>query len=165
MNSPPENNGQDFSNLMQLFAYTDSLIRRFHQRKYRRQGFAVDPHHGQGKILRVLRERPGAGQNRLAELLGIRQQSLGELLGKLEKGGYITRAPAADRRTMIVCLTDKGLAAVPPRPDPREIFGCLDEEEQEQFRGYLLRIAAHMRQTIGEPAGRLFPEERKERME
>jgi len=136
--------------LMQIFAHTDALLRRFHHWKYSQQGTAGNPHRGQGKILRVLKKHPGMTQSELVEMLGIRQQSLGELLAKLEKSGYITREPAADRRIMTIRLTHEGMEAVPKRADPDEIFGCLKEDERERFRNYLLRVAEHMRQTIGE---------------
>ena len=47
----------------------------------------------------------------LAFLLGMRQQSLNELIVKLEADGYITRAPSlSDKRVMEVHLTDEGAA-------------------------------------------------------
>ena len=140
----------DNTDLMRLFAYTDLLIRRFHHWKHDLEGSVGSPHHGQGRILCILKKCGEVNQNELSEMLGIRQQSLGELLGKLEKSGYITREPADDRRTMRITITPGGVAVVPAAVDANEIFGCLNEQEQEQFRDYLQRIAEHMRQTAGE---------------
>ena len=42
----------------------------------------------------------------------MRPQSLGELLSKLEKNGYILRTPSeTDRRVMNIKLTDEGIKA------------------------------------------------------
>ena len=147
---PPEGEPAD---LMMVFARTDSLLRRFHDWKYSQQGTIANPHRGQGKILRYIKKYPGSSQTELSDLLDIRQQSLGELLGKLEKGGYITREPADDRRVMRVFLTPAGLEAAPKKVDPSEIFGCLDEREQAEFRGYLLRIAEFVAKAVGDTAG------------
>nr|WP_288753248.1 MarR family transcriptional regulator [uncultured Anaerostipes sp.] len=45
----------------------------------------------------------------MAYLLGMKQQSLNELLKKFEKNGYVKRKPSKeDKRVMIVCLTEEG---------------------------------------------------------
>ena len=64
-----------------------------------------------GKNLRIKAARAALDmtQKDLAFILGIRPQSLGELLGKLEADGYVTRTRSeADRRAITVNLTDAG---------------------------------------------------------
>ena len=43
---------------------------------------------GQGRVLKLLRLKPEMSQREMAEILGIRPQSLGETLSKLEAAGY-----------------------------------------------------------------------------
>jgi DNA-binding MarR family transcriptional regulator len=77
----------------------------------------------------------------LSYLLGIRQQSLNELLNKLEKGGYVTRVPLqADKRVMVVQLTEKGKNEQYLETDFSNIFGCLSKDEQIMFGEYLDRV-------------------------
>lgn len=67
----------------------------------------------------------------MAYLLGIKQQSLNELLKKLEKSGYVKRKPSKeDKRVMIVCLTN---------------------EELEQFSSYIDRILSSLEEMVGNP--------------
>ncbi len=51
----------------------------------------ADPARGQGRILAMLKIQPKIKTRELAYLLGIRQQSLNELLNKLEKSGHVER--------------------------------------------------------------------------
>lgn len=82
----------------------------------------------------------------MSYLLGIRQQSLNELLNKLEKSGYVERRPSeADRRVMVVHLTEKGETVQQPPSDYEEILGCLSQEELHQFGNYLERILVAFR--------------------
>ena len=57
----------------------------------------------------MLKLKPEISQKELSDLLDMRPQSLGELLGKLERNGYITRTPSErDQRVLIIRLTDAG---------------------------------------------------------
>ena len=59
----------------------------------------------------------------MAYLLGIKQQSLNELLKKLEKSGYVKRKPSKeDKRVMIVCLTEEGKKVKQKEEEYKEIF-------------------------------------------
>jgi DNA-binding MarR family transcriptional regulator len=83
-------------------------------------------------------------QKELGYLLDMRNQSLGELLNKLEKSGYITRTPSEeDKRTTIIRLTETG-KAVAETADSREddfgLFNCLNDEEKTALYDYLERI-------------------------
>jgi DNA-binding MarR family transcriptional regulator len=110
-------------------------------------------HRGQGRILSLLKIKPEMSQKELASILDIRPQSLGELLGKLEKAGYITRTPSdADRRVMDIHLTEAGKTATKEPGEgegPGGMFECLDESERETFAGYLDRITEHLEAQLG----------------
>jgi len=129
-------------------------------------GRARDPRRGQGRVLAILRIKPEISQKELTELIGMSKQALAELLAKLEKSGYITRAPSeADRRVMTVRLTGAGKSAAADVDEsaveaPR-ILDCLNAEELAAFSGYLERIIGRYEE--------LFPgedfEERRRMME
>ena len=94
-----------FEKLMRL----QWLIQRQRLQNRGTRGPFADPTRGQGRVLAILKMQPEISTKDLSYLLDIRQQSLSELLGKLEKAGYITRRPReSDKRVMMVKLTDKG---------------------------------------------------------
>ncbi len=99
----------------------------------------------------ILKIQPEIATSDLAYLLGIRQQSLNELLNKLEKGGYVERKPSeADKRVMIVHLTEKGKKVQQPETNYQAFLHCLSPEELQQFREYLDRIIAALRAETGD---------------
>ena len=69
-------------------------------------------HMGKGRVLVTLAmqdSKEGMTQKDLAYILGIRPQSLGEMLGKLEAEGLVQRERCeADRRAIMVSLTEAG---------------------------------------------------------
>ncbi len=88
----------------------------------------------------------------MAYLLGIKQQSLNELLKKLEKSGYVKRKPSKeDKRVMIVCLTEEGKKVKQKEEEYKEIFDCLTNEELEQFSSYIDRILSSLEEMVGNP--------------
>ncbi len=134
------------NDLAKKFAAIMWRMHSFTRRFYKAFGPEGNPNQGQGRVLALLKMQPELSQKDLAYLLGMRPQSLGELLTKLERSGYITRTPSdADKRVMIVRLTDEGRAAAerqPERPGVDGIFSVLTEEEQQTLSGYLDRILA-----------------------
>ena len=79
-------------------------------------------------------------QRDMGYILNIRPQSLGEVLGKLERAGLVTRRTSEkDRRVLLVSITEKGRACVqnckPPFPDVN-----LTDEELVQFAHMLGRM-------------------------
>ena len=101
----------------------------------------------------MLRIQPEISSKDLAYLLGIRQQSLNELLNKLEKKGYVTRVPSeTDRRVMLVRLTEQGKQAQDQNSetDDAGIFDCLSPGEQDQFNAYLDRMIAAFEEKCGD---------------
>ncbi|GAA2263807.1 hypothetical protein GCM10009853_016360 [Glycomyces scopariae] len=121
--------------LLMLLRRSDAQLRGRHPR-----GGAYQ---GQGRVLHLLSLQSPIAQKELAYLLGIRSQSLGELLTKLEDAGLVRREPSAeDRRTSMVDLTDAGRAAAEqheaePAGDP---FSVLTKEEQEQLAALLDKV-------------------------
>ena len=126
------------------------LLQRSHLHRHTEHGPTADPTRGQGRVLAMLKLQPEITTKDLGYLLGIRQQSLNELLNKLEKAGLVTRVPSEeDRRVMIVTLTEKGKdAQQQPRADFPDIFDCLADEEQAAFSGYLDRIIAALEEQL-----------------
>ena len=131
------------------------LVRRFH-RRHMANGPMGTPYSGQGRVLKFLKLKPEFTQKELAELMGLRSQSLGELLAKLEKNGYVTRAPSeTDRRVITVRLTEKGVgASEEDLQDEANLFDCLSEEEQTQLSDYLRRLIHTMEEQSMDPLNR-----------
>lgn len=132
-----------YSDIYEKLATLQWLMKRhqmFHQAEF---GPFADTTRGQGRILAMLKIQPEIATKELAYLLGIRQQSLNELLNKLEKNGYVERKPSEkDKRVMIVHLTEKGKQVQQPETDYEKIFDCLLPNELEQLAQYLDRIIA-----------------------
>ncbi len=126
------------------------LRHKLHMRDHLEGGPMADTTRGQGRILAILKMQDGISTKDLSYLLGIRISSLNELLAKMEKSGYITREPSeADKRVMLVKLTQKGKNEQQQEWNPDDIFACLSEEEQKAFADYLDRIIAAIEIKIG----------------
>jgi DNA-binding MarR family transcriptional regulator len=130
------------------------LERRYQLQNLKEFGLMANPHQGQGRVLALLKLKPEISQKELSTILDIRSQSLGELLAKLERSGYITRTPSeADRRVMEIRLTDAGRIAAnqsEEQMDDDKIFGCLNEEEQAVLSGYFKRIIDELEKQFGD---------------
>lgn len=118
-----------------------------------------DASRGQGRVLKALSlVKDPISQKDLMEVLDMRQQSLAELLSKLEAKGYITRTPSPeDRRKQIVELTDEGRAAADavPDADPNiDFFDCLTDDEKANLEDYLTRLAESLEQKWEEETPR-----------
>ena len=142
---------QNAHELMERLMRMQWLLNRYFHRNLRDRGV---PYSGQGRVLKVLKMKPESPQKELSEILGMRPQSIGELLSKLEKKGFITRTPSPnDKRVIIVHLTEKGAGAEESensQPGPDDIFGCLSEEEQSTFKEYLDRMIDDLEERCGE---------------
>ncbi len=147
------------NDLFELLARVEWLLRRYHMMNHRVHGPMGDPHRGQGRILALLKLQPEISQRELGFLLDMRPQSLGELLMKLERSGYITRTQAEDdRRAMTIRLTDEGRQAAEQKVEAADLFACLNDEEQRTLGDYLRRIVATLEQQLGdEPVDRDRP--------
>lgn len=113
------------------------LIHRYYQADAHEAGMGGDPLRGQGRILALLAAKPETTQRELSYLLDMRQQSLSELLAKLEEKGYITRSKSADDgRVTKVNLTETGVQAAPnleALSKRIDALDCLDADERAQF--------------------------------
>lgn len=111
--------------------------------------FGGMPHHGRGRIIALLSERECSGhtQKELAELLGVRPQSLSEALMRLEEDGLVRRERnEEDKREQRIFLTEAGkkLSCEINRGREKraaEFFAPLTKEEKETL-GILLKKLA-----------------------
>ena len=84
----------------------------------------------------------------LADIVGIRPQSLGTLLARLEADGCIERAAGEqDRRARRVALTDHGRDQAQEARDhqrafARETLAVLDDAEKRQLAAIVLKLNA-----------------------
>jgi DNA-binding MarR family transcriptional regulator len=125
--------------------YLAVLMRRHEMAGRRGRSFSGGIRAGQGRVLNILSLQSPLGQKDLAYMLGVRPQSLSELLSKLEAGDLVERTrDESDRRSFLVSITDKGREAVEEisAPAESEPFDALDEEEQKTFSALLERIIA-----------------------
>lgn len=104
-----------------------------------------NPHRGQGRVLALLKLKPEISQKELTYLLNMSKQAAAELIGKLEKNGYITREPSEeDKRVMTVHLTEEGMKAAEnvdySTSETAKILDCLNDDELTIFSEYLGRI-------------------------
>jgi DNA-binding MarR family transcriptional regulator len=111
--------------------------------------------------LSLLKLKPEISQKELAHILNIRSQSLGELLAKLERSGYITRTPSeVDRRGMDIRLTESGKAVSEQDVEPahqESFFDCLNEEEQSTLSDYLERLIKNLEEQQAKGGSGHFP--------
>ena len=119
-----------------------------------RHGGMGDPTRGQGRVLALLKAKPETTQRELSYLLDMRQQSLSELLAKLEEKGFVTREKSAeDGRVTVVRLTEQGAEAA-PSPEQMsqraDALDCLDEDEQAQLEALTTKVTASLEQKLEE---------------
>jgi len=149
--------------LLELFFRAELLLHRLEVIQFREFGPMGSPHRGQGRVLSILRLQPEISQKQLAYLLYMRNQSLGELLVKLEKAGLITRTPSEeDKRAMIIRLTEAGVAASQEIEEARNssdmAFESLTEDERENLRESLKKIIDWLDTHLeSEPQQPFFP--------
>ena len=127
--------------LIELFGAMRSALHRWHDAVRRHRGGPTqDTSRGQGRVLALLSMQGEMRQRDMGYILNIRPQSLGEVLGKLERAGLVTRRTSEkDRRVLLVSITEKGRSCVqdckPPFPDV-----SLTDEELAQFVHMLGRM-------------------------
>lgn len=103
-------------------------------------------------VLAHLRRKNGARQSELAALLEVQPITLGRLLDRMEKDGWVERRDdPADRRAKCIFLTDKVAPVLDQmqalaRETRAEAQQGLSEEERAQFLATLLRIRANLAQ-------------------
>lgn len=111
-----------------------------------------DTTRGRGRVLALLKQKDGVSTKEMATVMGIRVSSLNEVLGKMEKDGYVERSASPDdRRVMLVWLTDKGKAVeLPDQKMPEIIFGKLNQGAQNQLCMYFEQMISSLQSELGE---------------
>ena len=120
------------------------LIRRLQQRSTQLFQLAMkqmgyDLTSVQFAAMQVLKENPGLEQAQMAELIAYDRATIGGVIDRLEKQGYVLRVVSPqDRRAREVSLTESGeavLADVYPVIEAlqQDILHNLDSAEQQQF--------------------------------
>ena len=128
------------------------LLQRYRTENFQRRGHFMDPTRGQGRLLTLLKNQSDMTTKDLAYILGIRQQSLNDLIKKLEKAGLVERVPSEkDKRVLLVRLTEKGKSFQTEEHDYSELFDGFGEKELEQFAVYLDRMIATLSNDYGSP--------------
>ena len=117
--------------------------------------------HGQARALSLIAMQEGITQKDLAFLLGVRPQSAGEMLAKLEEYGLVERRKSeADARAIQLYLTEDGRTHAQEIDRMRkvvaeDVFSVLTDEEKEQLAAILDKLQAeldkHRPQRHGEP--------------
>lgn len=101
---------------------------------------------GRERILIIIDKEKQISQNKLAEFIGIRPQSISELLIKLENDGYITRTKnEEDKREILISLTETGKQRAKEVAQMRaeqisKFFSPLSIEEKEQLFKLLTKL-------------------------
>ena len=142
------------TNLLEEFSQVQKLLSKYQLWYCRKFGPSGDPHRGQGRVLAILNLQPEITQKELSYLLDMRNQSLGELLGKLEKSGAIIREPSQeDRRSMNIKLTEEGAQLIKQggkKPDDvSKIFDCLSIEDQAKLHEILDCLSNELEKLLG----------------
>lgn len=112
-------------------------------------------HHGQRKILRILRDQSPISQKQLQDMLGIQSGSMSEIAAKLEGRGLIVRGrDQADKRKITLSVTPAGLEWLAQRDDAEieqrraEFFLGLSQEERDALESLLDKLADYWDQEL-----------------
>ena len=124
------------------------LMRRRHMDRRRGDPLA-DTTRGRGRVLAALQMHSPIPTRELAYLLDIRQQSLNELLQKLEADGLVERRPSpTDRRVMLVHLTEAG-RGVKLGDEAADYLSSLTDEEVASLTALLDKVIAALEEQVG----------------
>ena len=130
------------------------LVHRYYTAGARRHGKGGNPLRGQGRVLALLKAKPETTQRELSYVLDMRQQSLSELLAKLEDKGYIQRSKSdEDARVVQVSLTDSGREAAPDfsaANKDADVFDSLDAGEREAFEELVDKLIPSLESKLDE---------------
>ncbi|MCI9155411.1 MAG: MarR family transcriptional regulator [Lawsonibacter sp.] len=112
-------------------------------------------HHGQRKILRILREHSPINQKELQSILGIQSGSMSEIAAKLENRDLIVRGrDQADKRKITLSITEAGLAWMAQRDDAEirqrrtDFFSGLTQQERDTLETLLDKLADRWEQKL-----------------
>ncbi|SPT53952.1 Regulator of autolytic activity [Actinomyces bovis] len=125
------------------------LMRRNHMQARHNVGPLADTSRGRGRVLAALQMQSPIPTRELAYLLDIRQQSLNELLKKLEADGLIERKPSdVDRRIMLISLTPEGAKARLGN-EGDDYLQVLSQEEAVQLNHLLDKVIGSLEEQLG----------------
>ena len=140
---------------MEQYSLKEEILELFHRGvhllhrsrpHWRRHGKRPPLPPAQDRLMRLLSAAGRVTQRSLGEMLDIRSASLSELLGKLERPGWISRQPnETDKRTIDIKLTEEGENMLNSIGNERadmaeEVFGALNEEELRQLHSLLGKL-------------------------
>lgn len=142
---------EDNQSLIKQLFHFNSLVQHYYGTHFKNWGHFDNPQRGQAHVLTILRSQPEMTQKELRNLLNVRNQSLGELLTKLERQGYITRCQSdCDRRIMNIKLTEIGREVADKLQNKIDsinaIFDCLNNGEKEIFYKLMQTLISEMEQ-------------------
>lgn len=134
-----------------IYSQPGHLIRRAHQIAtaiFAEETRDFDLTAVQFAALLAVRDYPGIDATRLSELIYFDRSTIGNVLGRLEKRGFLTRKNSIqDRRAKHVYLTSKGrsvtrkVSTTAPRISSR-IFEPLSPGERMQFMKLIAKLVA-----------------------
>lgn len=157
---------KEITSLMEKFITLGRMLMYSH---HHTKGHCMhSPYRGQGRILSLLKLEPKMRQTKLAFLLGIRPQSMGELLAKLEQNGDIVRTPSEeDKRALNIELTEKGMEEAAKNEDlsavdqnREDVFSCLAVDEQANMSNYMDKLIDELKSKMPEDHQSLFQKHR-----
>ena len=129
------------------------LMRRRQMDRRRGGGPLADTTRGRGRVLAALQMHSPIPTRELAYLLDIRQQSLNELLQKLQADGLVERRPSpTDRRVMLVHLTEAGRGAK-LGDEAADYLNSLTDEEVASLMALLDKVIAALEEQVGADDG------------
>jgi|GEM_PF-1202517 len=145
-----ENEEELNSRLLDGFRQIGAAIRRSFGRQEDVQGGAFT----QQRALAVLAMQDGMSQSQLGYILGIRPQSVGELIGRLERNGLLQRQDDDnDRRMVRLTLTEQGRQqAAKHNGLPDGLFDMLDGQEKKTLAELLSKIIANTPEQLRRPS-------------
>ena len=130
--------------LKQIYTFTN-LIHRHHHQEYSGTN-NLNIGRGQGHLLDILLTHNGLTQKELSAQLQIRPASLGELVDKLERSGYVERrVNENDKRVLNVYIKEEGRKVINEIAKIRNsmidnIFSSLTEDEKNQLSALMEKL-------------------------
>lgn len=154
------------TNIMEKFITLGRMLMYSHHHVKGHGHHMHSPYRGQGRILSLLKLEPKMSQKKLSFLLGIRPQSMGELLIKLEQNGDIVRTPSEeDKRALDIQLTEKGMDSADENENLAEteqnredIFSCLSAAERASMESCMDKLIDELKSRMPEDHQALFQE-------
>jgi MarR family transcriptional regulator for hemolysin len=122
------------------------LLSRRAEKRLSKLGLAL----AQVPVLVALKEGPAMRQKDLAASAQIEQPAMAELLGRMERDGYIGRSPDPnDRRSSVIALTPSAKGKLAParealRLGHQELLAGFTKEEIAVFTLFLQRAVSNM---------------------